>query len=112
MAYANAIRAARKGGLEVGTTFKSYVSEYPLHPDFLVLILDLADCGVDLSWYPRPTALIRLDGSSVSPLGEVEVKATMSIVEDASADPPTAEDLIVEEKAAAANVEDVGVDPA
>ncbi|KAL6558348.1 hypothetical protein OROMI_018698 [Orobanche minor] len=52
MAYADAIRATGKGGLDVGplvAAFKSYVVEHPLHPKFLVPILDLTDDGVDLS---------------------------------------------------------------
>ncbi|KAL6572416.1 hypothetical protein OROMI_013374 [Orobanche minor] len=65
MAYADAIRAAKKGGLEVGPlveAFKVYVSEHPLHPNFLVPIQDLHMVyGVDLSWYQMVAVLIQPD---------------------------------------------------
>ncbi|KAL6538776.1 hypothetical protein OROMI_025102 [Orobanche minor] len=61
MAYVDAIRVAKRGWLEVGPlveAFKVYVPQHPLHPDFLLPILDLStEYGVDLSWYPRPDSL-------------------------------------------------------
>ncbi|KAL6539098.1 hypothetical protein OROGR_011747 [Orobanche gracilis] len=55
LAYADAIRTAKKGGLEVAPlleAFKIYAFEHPLDPVFMLLILDLSiEHGVNLSWY-------------------------------------------------------------
>ncbi|KAL6580746.1 hypothetical protein OROMI_006669 [Orobanche minor] len=65
VAYGDAIRAAAKGGLDIGPlleAFKSYVSDHPLDPYFTVPILDLsAELGIDLTWYPQPDRLCHPD---------------------------------------------------
>ncbi|KAL6584492.1 hypothetical protein OROMI_003781 [Orobanche minor] len=65
VAYGDALRAAAKGGLDVGPlleAFKSYVSDRPLDPYFTVPILDLStELGMDLTWYPQPDRLCHPD---------------------------------------------------
>ncbi|KAL6518538.1 hypothetical protein OROGR_019040 [Orobanche gracilis] len=62
LAYSDAIRAAAKGGLQVGPivdAFKAFVVEHPLELVFMVPILDLSsEYGIDLSWYPVQENLV------------------------------------------------------
>ncbi|KAL6583841.1 hypothetical protein OROMI_003130 [Orobanche minor] len=65
VAYGDALRAAAKGGLDVGPlleAFKSYVSDRPLDSYFSVPILDLStEHGIDLTWYSKPDRLRQPD---------------------------------------------------
>ncbi|KAL6584811.1 hypothetical protein OROMI_004100 [Orobanche minor] len=72
LAYADALHASKKGGLEVGPlveAFKTYTVERPLNLFFTIPILDLStEYGIDLSWYAQPDRLVQLD----SPEDEAE----------------------------------------
>ncbi|KAL6565026.1 hypothetical protein OROMI_016476 [Orobanche minor] len=63
MAFADALRSAKKGGLDIGPlleTFREYATNRPRHPGFLIPILDLStEHGIDLSWYSRFDRLIQ-----------------------------------------------------
>ncbi|KAL6560217.1 hypothetical protein OROHE_006224 [Orobanche hederae] len=63
MAYADALRTAKEGGMDVGPllkTSKAYATARPLHPEFDIPILDLSTkYGIDLSWYSRFDRLIQ-----------------------------------------------------
>ncbi|KAL6537607.1 hypothetical protein OROMI_026141 [Orobanche minor] len=63
MAFADALRSAKKGGLDIGPlleTFREYATDRPLHPGFEIPILDLStEHGIDLSWYSRFDRLIQ-----------------------------------------------------
>ncbi|KAL6585817.1 hypothetical protein OROMI_002461 [Orobanche minor] len=63
MAFADALRSAKKGGIEIGhllETFRVYATERPLHQGFEIPILDLStEHSIDLSWYSRFDRLIQ-----------------------------------------------------
>ncbi|KAL6506725.1 hypothetical protein OROHE_022557 [Orobanche hederae] len=63
MAFADALRAAKRGGLDVGPIFepfKAYAIDRPLHEGFRIPILDLStEHGIDLSWYSRFDRLVQ-----------------------------------------------------
>ncbi|KAL6547032.1 hypothetical protein OROMI_022753 [Orobanche minor] len=62
MAFADSLRTASRAGLEVGPLvdlLRNYAMENPMHPDYLLPILDLQTVhGIDLSWYPRVGQLV------------------------------------------------------
>ncbi|KAL6525384.1 hypothetical protein OROHE_015691 [Orobanche hederae] len=72
--YADALRAAKKGGLEIGPLvedFMTYTVERPLNPFFTIPILDLSmEYGIDLSWYARPDRLVQPDSPEDETEGE------------------------------------------
>ncbi|KAL6528016.1 hypothetical protein OROHE_014966 [Orobanche hederae] len=63
MAFADALRSTKKGGLDISPlleTFMVYATERPLHLGFEIPILDLStEHGIDLSWYSRFDRLIQ-----------------------------------------------------
>ncbi|KAL6536760.1 hypothetical protein OROMI_026341 [Orobanche minor] len=65
VAYGDALRAAAKGGLDVGPLLdavKAHVADRPLDSYFSVPILDLStEHGIDLTWYPQPDRLRQPD---------------------------------------------------
>ncbi|KAL6524611.1 hypothetical protein OROHE_016282 [Orobanche hederae] len=64
ISFADALRAANKDGLDIDPlleSFKTYATDRPLHPGFLIPILDLStEHGIDLSWYSRVDRLVQL----------------------------------------------------